>query len=111
MTEAEVRLWRHLRMRQLGGRKFSRQIPVGPFIADFVCRELMVIAEVDGGQHGNARDVARRRYLEAEGYLVLRFWNNEVLANTEAVLGAIGCALLNRPPPAPPVPGGEQKPA
>ncbi len=107
-TEAERRLWRHLRQRQLGGHKFSRQIAIGPYIADLVCRSQMLIVEVDGGQHGGADDIRRQGVIEALGYRVLRFWNNDVLANTDGVLLSILAALEKSPPPAPPVPGGEQ---
>jgi very-short-patch-repair endonuclease len=84
-TDAERMLWQHLSRRQLEGFKFSRQIPVGPFICDFMCRERKLIVELDGGQHAeNNRDVARTAFLEAQGYRVLRFWNNEVLGTWTA---------------------------
>jgi len=101
-TEAERRLWRHLSRRQLYGYKFSRQMPVGPFICDLLCRERQLIVEVDGGQHcENASDVRRTAYLEGEGYRVVRFWNNDVVGNIEGVLTAIGEALTEDPLPAP----------
>ena len=69
------------------GRKFIRQAPIGRYICDFVCRERRIVIEVDGGQHSDsADDVVRDRYLTAEGYRVLRFWNNDVLGNLDGVL-------------------------
>jgi len=77
-------------------------MPIGPFIADFLCRELRLVIEVDRGQHcDNERDKARTRFIEAEGYRVIRFWNNEVMGNFEGVLIAIGDALKSPPPPTP----------
>jgi very-short-patch-repair endonuclease len=95
-TDAERRLWRHLSRRQLNGFKFSRQMPVGPFICDFLCRERKLIVEVDGGQHAESnRDAARTAFLEAQGYRVIRFWNSEVLGNVDGVLHVIARALTN----------------
>ena len=86
-TEAENRLWTHLRNRQLAGWKFVRQLPVAGFYADFACREAMLIVEVDGSQHAEAEyDTNRTARLKAEGYRVLRFWNNDVLQDTDSVL-------------------------
>ncbi len=94
-TEAERLLWRHLRLRQLGGWKFRRQQPVGPYIVDFVCLEKRLIVEVDGGQHAAQvdKDAQRAAWLEAEGFRVLRFWNTEVLRDREAVQETIRAAL------------------
>ena len=91
MTDAERLLWRYLRNRQVGGCKFRRQHPVGSFIVDFVCIEKRLIIELDGSQHAFsiASDVERTNYLKEEGYRVMRFWNNEVLQETDAVLSAI----------------------
>ncbi len=102
-TDAERRLWGHLRRRQLGGFKFSRQMPVGPFVCDFICREASLVVEVDGGQHDvrSAEDARRSRFIEREGFRVLRFWNNEVLDNTEGVLQAILSELAVGPTPDP----------
>jgi very-short-patch-repair endonuclease len=102
-TPAERMLWTHLSRRQLGGYKFSRQMPVGPFISDFLCREKRLVVEVDGGQHAEreAQDLARTQYLESEGYRVVRFWNNDVLDNVEGVLIRILEALEGRPTPDP----------
>jgi very-short-patch-repair endonuclease len=86
MTDAEQKLWRALRSRTSGA-KFRRQVPLGPFVIDFVCFEAKVIVEVDGGQHAdNPRDARRDRYFSDQGYRVLRFWNNDVLKNMEGVL-------------------------
>jgi very-short-patch-repair endonuclease len=89
-TEAEARLWSRLRARQLGGFKFVRQCPIGDAIADFGCRSARLVVELDGGQHADSpTDADRTRRIEANGYTVLRFWNNEVLANTDGVLQVI----------------------
>jgi very-short-patch-repair endonuclease len=96
-TDAEGVLWRHLRSRQLSGYKFVRQDPVGPFICDFVCREQRLIVEADGGQHAeSAADMQRDRWLQAHGYRVLRFWNNDILGNLDGVLMTIAAALAER---------------
>jgi very-short-patch-repair endonuclease len=93
-TDAERKLWFAVRDRRLDGFKFVRQEAIGPYIVDFVCREKNLIIEVDGGQHAdNPRDVVRDAYLAAEGYSVLRFWNNDVLANRDGVLLTILDAL------------------
>ena len=93
-TAAERHLWRYLSRRQLAGLKFSRQIPVGPYVCDFICREHRLIVEVDGGQHADSSsDAHRTAFLEAEGFQVIRFWNNDVLENVEGVLHAIREAL------------------
>jgi very-short-patch-repair endonuclease len=91
LTDAERCLWHQLKRRQIAGVKFRRQQPIGHFIVDFVCFERRVIVEVDGGQHAEQihHDEQRTRWLEAQGYCVLRFWNNDVLANTEAVAQAV----------------------
>jgi very-short-patch-repair endonuclease len=94
-TDAERRLWQMLKRRQIAGVKFRRQQPIGQFIVDFACFERRVIVEVDGGQHAEQLhyDEERTHWLEAQGYRVLRFWNNDVLSNTEAVAQAIVEAL------------------
>ena len=91
LTDAEQRLWQKLKRRQIPTVKFRRQQPIGPFIVDFVCFERRLIIEVDGGQHAAQADYdeERTRWLKVQGYRVLRFWNNEVLADTEAVAQAI----------------------
>lgn len=100
-TDAEQRLWRSLRNRQLEGYKFRRQRPIGPYIADFICLDAKLIVEVDGGQHAEqiGYDAARTAFFEEQGYRVLRFWNTEVLTETEAVLESIRLALLDSPSP------------
>jgi very-short-patch-repair endonuclease len=86
MTDAERKLWYALRDRRFARFKFRRQVPLGPFIVDFVCFEQRLVIEVDGGQHaGSARDQRRDRWLAANEFRVMRFWNNEVLRNLEGV--------------------------
>jgi very-short-patch-repair endonuclease len=86
-TEAERRLWSALRDRRLRGYRFRRQHPVSDYIVDFACTRCRLIVEADGGQHANSiADERRTARLEAEGWRVLRFWNNDVLANTEGVV-------------------------
>ena len=88
-TEAETRLWWRLRGRQLGV-PFTRQVPIGNAVVDFACRRLRLAVEVDGGQHAdNPADQARTRMIEAHGYRVIRFWNSDVLGNTDGVLEVI----------------------
>jgi very-short-patch-repair endonuclease len=96
-TDAEMKLWFGLRDRRLGGFKFVRQDSIGPYVADFVCRDRKVVVEVDGGQHAeNERDMTRDAYLISEGYRVLRFWNSDVLRNVDGVLETILLALGSR---------------
>src|SRR5215471_16587248 len=97
MTDAERRLWSALRDRRLQRFKFRRQHPIGPFIADFACVEHRLIIEADGGQHAESDTDARRtRWLEADGWYVLRFWNNDIMRNTEEVLETIRKVLERR---------------
>ena len=100
-TEAEKRLWSKLRLKQIGGHRFRRQVPIGPYIVDFVCLTRRLIIEVDGGQHGARaeQDRARTAWLEAEDFRVLRFWNNEVLGNIEGVYEIIVAHLACGVPP------------
>ena len=97
LTEAEQTLWRHLRLRQIGGYKFRRQQPIGRYVVDFICFEKRLIIEVDGGQHSEhvVYDSKRNTWLEKQGFSVLRFWDNQVLKETEAVkeviMGGLGC--------------------
>ena len=90
-TEAERKLWFLLRDRRLNGAKFRRQVPIGKYIADFVCQEARLIVELDGGQHTDriAYDTARTEWLAGVGYRVLRIWNNDLTENEEGVLTAI----------------------
>jgi very-short-patch-repair endonuclease len=86
-TDAERKLWLLLRDRRLDGVKFRRQAPFGPYILDFVCFERRIVVEVDGGQHGDSpSDKTRDARLRAEGFQVVRYWNNDVLKNPEGVL-------------------------
>ena len=110
-TEAEKKLWQHLRQSPFKQHNFRRQATIGPYFADFASHPLRLVIELDGGQHsGSESDNVRTRYLEASGYRVLRFWNNEVLENTSGVLCAIDTAVnAERPPtpdPSPPQAGG-----
>jgi len=102
-TDAERLLWQHLRSRRLAGYKFRRQVVIAPYIADFVCLEPKLIVEADGGQHQEQRayDDRRTACLEAAGYRMLRFWNHEILTETEAVLERIHRALIEAPSPQP----------
>ncbi|MBW3551236.1 MAG: endonuclease domain-containing protein [Proteobacteria bacterium] len=106
MTDAEHKLWRCLRGRQLNGCKFRRQHPHGDFILDFVCLSEKLVIEVDGGQHaGSVADAIRDKVLQAAGFTVLRFWNHDVLEQTEAVMDAVYRALLDpQRTPSPPQP-------
>lgn len=92
MTDAEQRLWRKLRGRQLGV-AFRRQYPIGPYVADFACVPLKLLIELDGGQHaeeqGVTHDLQRDAWLKEMGYVLLRFWNHDVMQRTEVVLEAI----------------------
>ncbi len=108
-TDAEKYLWRAIRNRQLGGYKFRRQYQLPPFIVDLVCLECRLIVELDGGQHADTvtSDTDRTAYLERLGYNVLRFWNNYVLENTQAVLEEVLRALSNCPSPQPSPARGE----
>jgi very-short-patch-repair endonuclease len=94
MTNAERKLWYALRDRRFQSFKFRRQVPIGRFIADFVCFEVRLVIEVDGGQHADSsRDRHRDRWFAANGFRVLRFWNNDVLSNMEGVLTMLADAL------------------
>lgn len=108
-TDAEQRLWYHLRANRLNGLKFKRQKPLGPYIVDFVCMEHALIVEADGGQHeeNQAYDQRRDNWLREQGFRVLRFWNNEILGETEAVLESI-LAIALSPNPSPINGRGEQ---
>ncbi|HEY4163041.1 MAG TPA: DUF559 domain-containing protein [Dongiaceae bacterium] len=95
MTDAEKALWRELRAEQIGGHKFRKQVPIGPYVADFCCLMQKLVIEVDGGQHAMraSADTQRTRRLEEQGFRVLRFWNNDVLSNMPGVLHEIAVAL------------------
>jgi very-short-patch-repair endonuclease len=90
-TPAEVKLWLHLRVNQLNGHSFRRQHAIGPFITDFCCIKAKLVIEVDGGQHveQEAYDLERTAYLQSRGYRVIRFWNEDVMKNTDRVVEMI----------------------
>jgi very-short-patch-repair endonuclease len=105
MTDAERRLWYRLRAHRLKGIKFKRQAVIGHYIADFACFERKLVIEVDGGQHDEqVSDIARDRWLTQQGFRVIRFWNNEVLQNMDAVIGRILEALGDPVDPSPGTP-------
>ena len=119
-TDAERWLWQRLRRRQLLGQKFRRQVPIGQYIVDFLCCEQMLVVEIDGAQHRQQEmyDRARTEFLEGKGYRVIRYWNNEVLQQGEAVLESIvqalaagngrGALLEGSPLTPTPLPAGER---
>ncbi|HEY0648385.1 endonuclease domain-containing protein [Phenylobacterium sp.] len=90
-TDAEARLWNALRARRLGGWRWKRQVPWGPYFLDFLCVEASVVVEVDGGQHADqlAYDARRTAYIEGSGLRVIRFWNHAVLTNLDGVCTSI----------------------
>ncbi len=104
-TEAERQLWRQLRNRNLANHKFRRQYPIKPYIVDFCCFSKNLIIELDGGHHNEETQISydnkRSSFLESKGFIILRFWNNEVLGEMEAVLGEILIALESAPSPQP----------
>jgi very-short-patch-repair endonuclease len=113
-TDAERVLWFRLRDRRLDGWKFKRQMPIDRFIVDFLCADAKLIVELDGGQHdqNRERDANRTRILEAMGYLVLRYWNNDVMRNTNGVLEDILSTInqqRSEPPHPTPLPYGERE--
>lgn len=99
-TAAEVKLWEALRAKRLHGFRFVRQLPLGPYVADFACRSRRLIIEVDGATHGEAHEVARdaRRtaFLEGQGWRVMRVWNADVFENLTAVCDDILLSLEDR---------------
>jgi very-short-patch-repair endonuclease len=109
MTDAERKLWFALKDRRFQGLKFRRQVPVGPYIADFLCFDLRLVLEVDGGQHAESmRDAERDRWLADNGFRTFRFWNNDVLFNLDGVPRTIAdsatphpASRLRSPPPSP----------
>lgn len=113
-SEAEFELWHVLRRKQVNGLRFRRQFPLGPYFADFVCLPARLVVEVDGSQHGDARQVAhdlcRTAWLNRNNFRVERFWASEVMANLGTVLDGIEAALREPLPrrfaPPPPAGGG-----
>src|SRR5665213_1778767 len=110
-TDAERALWFRLRDRRLDGLKFRRQAPIKSYVVDFCCETARLIVELDGGQHAerSAEDVKRTADLEAFGYLVLRFWNTDVLQNMDGVLETIVSTASQEPPHPNPLPNGERE--
>jgi very-short-patch-repair endonuclease len=109
MTDAERKLWWHLRRLPIEHSHFRRQATIGPYLADFACHEQRLVIEVDGAQHNQPenviRDTERSIYLQSQGYRILRFWNNDVLKNIDGVMEAILAEMLQNeasPPPLPP---------
>ncbi|MFT6008588.1 MAG: very-short-patch-repair endonuclease [Parasphingorhabdus sp.] len=102
-TPAERKLWKYLSKRQVDGRKFSRQMPIGPYYADFLCRELALIIEIDGYSHDmrQSEDATRTQDLIDHGYRIVRFTNDDVLINVEGVVRQIELAIANIPTPNP----------
>lgn len=101
-TNAERKFWWHIRNRQLNGLKFRRQVPIGSYIADFVCLEKKLVVELDGDAHATAVDYDRRRdaFLRAKGFRVVRVWNVDVMTNLDGVIEGL-LAALNAPTPSP----------
>jgi very-short-patch-repair endonuclease len=90
LTDAERRMWSALRDRRLARYKFRRQHPIGHYVVDFACTKCALVIEIDGGQHSDrTTDACRTAWLESQGWKVMRFWNNEVLANTGGVIETI----------------------
>jgi very-short-patch-repair endonuclease len=95
-TVAEDRFWQAVRNRRLGGYKFRFQHSIAPYVADFACLEARLLVEIDGSQHGEEVDAARTAALTAQGFTVLRFWNNEVMQQLDGVLTAVLAACDER---------------
>ena len=100
MTGAERKLWSSLHGRSLSGFRFNRQVEIGPYIVDFLCREIKLIVEVDGVTHGEVHEIMadkrRTEYLETKGFTVFRVWNNDIYGNLEGVLTALLQILQDR---------------
>ena len=107
MTDAERALWYHLRAGRLDGLKFRRQHPIPPYVVDFHCDAARLVIELDGSQHTEERDLHRTRFLESKGLTVLRFWNDDALLHTQAVLDAVWNTVGPRPLTPTPLPVGE----
>jgi very-short-patch-repair endonuclease len=97
MTAAERHLWSRIRARQVADTRFNTQFPIGPFICDFVARTPKLVVEVDGGQHVDQakKDAGRTAYIERKGFRLIRFWNNDVLTNTDGVVEVIAGVLAD----------------
>ena len=107
MTDAERSMWSQLRSRRLGGFKFRRQWTIGCYVVDFCCIERRLVVEIDGGQHSAKRDDYRTNKLNELGYAIVRYWNNDVLANLDGVLAHLLQELENHPHPIPLPQAGE----
>ena len=106
MTEAEKKIWYRVRNKQLGV-KFRRQQPIGKYVVDFVCFEKKLVIEIDGGEHfESGRDEIRNKWFQKQGYKILRFWNNDVLKNTDGVTQII-IKEISPSPLSPPIKGGD----
>lgn len=98
MTEAERTLWFLLRSRRFSGFKFRRQVPIDPYVADFLCFERKIVVECDGSQHADsAHDARRDAWFAARGFRTLRFWNHDVLRNRDVVADTLFAALSSDP--------------
>jgi len=108
-TDAEAKLWFHLRDRRLGGFKFRRQVPLGSFIVDFLCNDVRLVVEVDGGQHVDRAnyDAQRTCFLESLGLTIVRYWNDDILLRTDEILADLSMRLV-APHPDPLPAGGER---
>jgi very-short-patch-repair endonuclease len=106
-TDAEQKLWHRMRAGQLNGLKFRRQHPIPPYIVDFYCDAKNLVVELDGSQHNEEVDHVRTRFLESRGLKILRYWDNEVLQQMDAVLEAILSAAGDRTLTPTPLPMGE----
>jgi very-short-patch-repair endonuclease len=99
-TDAESKLWRHLERIPIAGTHFRRQVPIGPYFADFACHQIGLVIELDGSQHasetGLRRDEERTAFLQSQGYHVLRFWNSDVFTDLDAVLDTIFAIVQQR---------------
>lgn len=97
-TETEKLLWSRIRAKQLEGKKFRRQEPIGEYVVDFVCYEKKLVIELDGGQHMNpeqaAKDKKRDQWFQNQGYQVIRFWDREVFKNLTGVLEKIRASII-----------------
>jgi very-short-patch-repair endonuclease len=104
LTDAEQKLWSHIRNRQLMGFKFRRQAPIGKYIVDFVCFEHRLVIELDGGQHAVNQDYdhSRSEWLLSQGFKVIRFWNHDVMNNIEGIKDVIALNLAAPHPDLPP---------
>jgi len=112
-TDTERKLWHHIRDKRIENFRFRRQRPIGKYIVDFICLEVNLVIELDGGHHADQQqyDAERTKYLTAQGLHVLRYWNNDVMQNIEGVLEDIRAALLLRTPSQPSPQEGKERSA